>query len=158
MPRRVEYAKQHEDFVRNLVRAEDTTGPFENKARCLTYAAAFGASYGRVEGRLPLPEKKSERAEPIRYDVFHSSGFEDLICGLAVFSTGDLKILENSETAADDRVTIFEEFANRGLEKLKIELTGETNLTEGLMLILKKQKTEAASESDAIDWSKLTSS
>ncbi|MFT3868435.1 MAG: DNA phosphorothioation-associated protein 4 [Nibricoccus sp.] len=158
MPRRIEYAKQYEDFVQNLVRGDDTTGPFENKARCLTYAAAFGASYGKNDGRLPLPAKSSERAEPIRYDVFHSSGFEDLICSLAVFATGDLKILENSETAADRRITIFEEFANRGLEKLKIELTGETNLTEGLMLILKKQRTDASSKTDAIDWSKITSS
>lgn len=158
MHRRIEYAKQHEEFIQNLVRGEDTTGPFENKARCLTYAAAFGASYGRVDGRLPLPEKKAERGEPIRYDVFHSSSFDDLICGLAVFATGDLRVLENSGTASDRRIAIFEEFANRGLEKLKIELAGEINLTEGLLLIIKKLRTEALSDTDAIDWGRITSS
>lgn len=158
MHRRIEYAKQHEELIRNLVRGEDTTGPFENKARCLTYAAAFGASYGRTDGRLPLPEKKADRGEPIRYDVFHSSNFDDLICVLAVFATGDLRVLENSEIAADRRITIFEEFANRGLEKLKVELAGEINLTEGLLLILMKLRTEASSDTDTIDWGRITSS
>jgi dnd system-associated protein 4 len=127
-------------------------------ARCLTYAAAFGASYGPTDGRLVLPEKKAERAEPVRYDVFQTPGFEDFICALSVFATGKLQILENTEVSADERVTIFEEFANRGLEKLKIELMGEINYTEGLLLILKKQEVASVQENPAIDWGKIASS
>ena len=77
MPRRIEYAKAHENFIHDLVRGETTTGPFENKARCIAFAAAFGSSYGPVEGRKCLPEKKSDRAEPIRYDVFQEAHFDE---------------------------------------------------------------------------------
>ena len=157
MPRRIEYAKEHENLIRDLLRGENSTGPFENKARCLTYAAAFGASYGPADGRKVLPDKKSERAEPIRYDVFLDSHFEELICALAVFATGDMKLLESADSAADRRISIFEEFAHFGLERLKIELNGEINLTDGVMLILSKQKAEKSKAGD-IDWGKIASS
>jgi dnd system-associated protein 4 len=156
MPRRIEYAKEHEGLINELVRSDNTTGPFENKARCITYAAAYGSSYGPVEGRKSLPEKKSDRAEPIRYDVFQESRFDDFISALGIFATGDMNLLEPSEEAADKRIAVFEEFANLGLEKLKRELNGEINLTEGLMLILSKQHAENVNGGE-IDWEKIAS-
>ena len=155
MPRRIEYAKAHEEFIHNLVKADDTTGPFETKAKCLIFAAAFGASYGAADGKKPLPEKGSDRCEPIRYDVFQCQAFEDLICSLAVFASGDMRFLANTDEMADQRVSIFEQFAHRGLEKLEAELAGEINLTDGLMLLLKRQNASNIGSRGPIDWNKI---
>lgn len=151
MPRRINYAKSHEVLLNQLVRSIDSSGPFETKAKCLIYAASFGASFGFDQGRKPLPEKKGES---IRYDVFQNQDFEDLICSLAVFATKDIKILEDNEDTANERVTIFEEFANCGLERLEAELKGEANKTDGIALLLSKNFSGRADE-DGINWGKI---
>jgi dnd system-associated protein 4 len=151
MPRRINYAKSHESLLNELVRSSDSSGPFETKARCLTYAASFGASFGPEKGRKSLPEKKGES---IRYDVFHSPDFEDLICTLAVFATKDINVLQDDEDATDKRVTIFEEFANCGLERLEAELKGEANKTDGIALLLSKNFSDRVEE-EGINWEKI---
>ena len=153
MPRRINYAKCHDGLLNELVRSNDSTGPFETKAKCLIYAASFGASFGFDKGRKALPEKKGES---IRYDVFACQDFEDLICSLAVFSTKDIKILENNEDTANERVTIFEEFANCGPERLEAELKGEANKTDGIALLLSKNYSDRVQE-DGINWGKIES-
>jgi len=151
MPRRINYAKCHEALLNDLVRSSESTGPFETKAKCLVYAASFGASFGPKDGRKSLPEKKGES---IRYDVFANQDFEDLIGSLAVFATKDIKILDDSEDTANERVTIFEEFANCGLERLGAELKGEANKTDGIALLLSKNYSGRVNE-DGINWGKI---
>ncbi len=153
MPRRINYAKCHEGLLNELVRSKDSSGPFETKAKCLIYAASFGASFGVEKGRKPLPDKK---AEAIRYDIFACQDFEDLICSLAIFATKDIKILENNEDsdAGDQRVTIFEEFAHYGLERLEAELKGEANKTDGIALLLSKNYSDRVEEA-GINWEKI---
>ena len=153
MPRRINYSKCHEALLNELVRSNDGSGPFETKAKCLIYAASFGASFGFDQGRKPLPEKKGES---IRYDVFANQEFEDLICSLAVFATKDIKILEDNEDTANERVTIFEEFSNCGLERLESELKGEANKTDGIALLLSKNFSGRVDE-DGINWGKIES-
>jgi len=135
------------------VRSKDSSGPFETKAKCLIYAASFGSSFGVEKGRTPLPDKK---AEAIRYDIFACQDFEDLICSLAIFATKDIKILESNEDAGDKRVTIFEEFAHCGLERLEAELKGEANKTDGIALLLSKNYSDRVQE-DGINWGKIES-
>jgi len=151
MPRRINYAKCHEGLLNGLVRSKESSGPFETKAKCLIYAASFGASFGAAKGRRQLPDKK---AEAIRYDIFACQDFEDLICSLAIFATKDIKILENSEEAGDKRVTIFEEFAHCGLERLEAELKGEANKTDGIALLLSKNYSDRVEEA-GINWGKI---
>lgn len=151
MPRRINYAKNHESLLEELVRSSDNSGPFETKARCLIYAASFGTSFGSDDGRKEMPEKKGES---IRYDVFQSPDFEDFIASLAVFAKKDIKILEDNEDAANERVTIFEEFANCGLERLESELKGEANKTDGIALLLSKNYSDRVEE-DGINWDKI---
>ena len=153
MPRRINYAKCHEALLNELVRSNENSGPFETKARCLVYAASFGASFGPENGRKPLPERKGES---IRYDIFANQGSEDLICSLAVFATNDIKILEDNEDTANERVTLFEEFANCGLERLGSELKGEGNKTDGIALLLSKNFSDRVEE-DGVNWGKIES-
>jgi dnd system-associated protein 4 len=157
MIRRISYAQCHDELVSELWPNKDNTdatGPFDSKAKCLIYAASFGAEFGFDKGRKKLPERRSEG---IRYDVFSGcSGFEDFICSLAVFATQDIKILEGDDETTNKRITIFEEFANYGLERLKAELKGEHNKTEGLTILLSKKYSDLVAE-DGINWDKIES-
>lgn len=149
MPR-INYDKCHENLLNELVRSDKSTGPFETKAKCLTYAASFGASFGAEKGRKPLEGTKMD----LRYDAFSSRDFEDFIGSLAVFATKDIKLLENNEETDTERVRIFEEFANYGLERLSAELKGEHRKTDGIALLISRSYSEKA-EGDGIDWKQI---
>lgn len=156
MPRRIEYAIEHEQFIKDLVRSDESRGPFETKAKCLIFSATFGASFGPKQGRELLPEKGG-RAEPIRYDVFHSAAFEELLGSLAVYANENIELLSNTEEAIDKQIAIFEEYAHCGLGKLKLKLSGERNLTDGIMLLLKESRPNQSTGADEIDWGKIAS-
>jgi dnd system-associated protein 4 len=152
MSKRINYIKCNESILNELVSSSNTSGPFENKAKCLIYAASLAASFGPVKGRKTLSGTKMD----LRYDAFSSRDFEDFICSLAVFATKDIKILENNEDTANERVKIFEEFANCGLERLEAELKGEANKTDGIALLLSKNFSGRVDE-DGINWGKIES-
>ena len=149
MPR-INYDKSHEGLLNELVRSDKTSGPFETKAKCLTYAASYGSEFGPEKGRKPISGTKMD----LRYDAFSSRDFEDFICSLAVYATKDIKLLETNEETATERVRIFEEFANCGLERLAAELKGEANKTDGIALLISKSKSQKVEE-DGIDWNKI---
>ena len=149
MPR-INYDKCHETLLNELVRSEKSSGPFETKAKCLTYAASFAAEFGPEKGRKPIAGTKMD----LRYDAFSSRDFEDFICSLAVFATKDVKLLENNEETSTKRVRICEEFANYGLERLAAELKGEGNKTDGIALLLSKSTSEGVEE-DGINWNQI---
>ena len=149
MPR-IKYDKCHETLLNELLRSD--SGPFETKAKCLTYAASFAAEFGPEKGRKPIAGTKMD----LRYDAFSSRDFEDFICSLAVYATKDIKLLENNEETSTTRVRIFEEFANYGLERLATELKGEGNKTHGITLLLNKSPSEKVEE-DGINWNQIES-
>jgi dnd system-associated protein 4 len=70
----------------------------------------FGAALGFVRHRQ---EEFEQTAEPIAWSVFSGAGHEALVNMIAAVSTGDFNIL--SDDKLDDRLKIFEEFANGGL-------------------------------------------
>ncbi|MEO0409595.1 MAG: DNA phosphorothioation-associated protein 4, partial [Cyanobacteria bacterium P01_A01_bin.135] len=55
----------------------------------------------------------------------------------AVHETQDPKVLTNSDEHDVQRVKIFEEYANGGLEILEAELSGAVDYTEQILLLLK---------------------
>lgn len=148
MPR-IYYDKCHEGILNELVRSEKSTGPFETKLKCLTYAASFSTSFGPEKGRKPLLGTKKDLG-----GVTLSSDFEDFVGALAVFATQDIKLLENNEKTAAERLRIFEEFAHSGLERLSAELKGEANKTDGIALLISKSYSEKVEE-DGIDWNQI---
>ena len=155
MPRRITYAKCHAGLIDELVRSKDSTGPFDTKARCLVYAAGYGASFGPEKGRKELPEKT---AEPLRYSTFSDlENFEEFILSLSILVKQDIKILEDKvgdDTIVNSRISIFEEFANYGLERLGEELKSDHDKTDGIKLLL-SGSSETTTGSSAIDWSTL---
>ena len=89
---------------------------------------------------------------PINIEVFWSRGYENIIKLIAIADTRDTKILsQTNEEIEENRIKIFEEYANGGLEILQDELRGAVNYSERLLLVLiseRYQKPQAEAEFD----------
>jgi dnd system-associated protein 4 len=132
---RVRVAKDKADLVKAIASPQERdTAPFETYADAIAFAAALGAKQKR---RSPLKEISNREPAPIALEVFISRGYDRLIKLLAVTATQDGKILLPTDPECEgQRLTIFEEYANGGLEILREELRGSVDYAERLMLVL----------------------
>jgi dnd system-associated protein 4 len=83
---------------------------FQSKQKAMMFAAALGHSLGE---RLPLEKKGTA----IRLDIFQKALDDGYMDSLAVAETGQLQVL--GSTQDEQRATIFEEYAHRGLVEMK---------------------------------------
>ncbi|BAZ00135.1 hypothetical protein NIES37_41180 [Tolypothrix tenuis PCC 7101] len=131
---RIRIAKDKVELVKALVASKDTTGPFQTYVEVMVFAAALGA---KNKKRVPL-EGIAKDLSPLRQDYF-SSSFSLLINLLAINEIKDINILSEQDVADEQRIHIFEEYANGGLEILQNELRGAVDYSERLMLILSSE-------------------
>ncbi len=128
---RIRIAKDKGDLVKCLV--DSATAPFTTYADVIAFAAALGTNRGerrKLEGIAKEPV-------PISLEIFISRGYDWLIQLLAIAETKDTTILSPFEpTAEEDRIVIFEEYANAGLERLQYELRGCVDYSDRLLLFL----------------------
>ena len=139
--RRIRVPKGHHEFIQTLLDTSESTGPFRTQADVLAFAAALGARHDQSA-------EFDETMEPIRPEVFTRQGHDMLINLLAVNKASEAKVLANSEEMEDLRAKVFEEYANAGLSLLRGNLKGELDFTEGLMLLLKREREAEDDESD----------
>ncbi|MBW4554520.1 MAG: DNA phosphorothioation-associated protein 4 [Trichormus sp. ATA11-4-KO1] len=132
---RIRVAKDKAELVKSLVASKDTTGPFQTYVEVMVFAAALGVKHKK---RVPL-DVISKDLSPLRQDYFTSS-FTLLINLLAITETKDIKILNEEDIADEQRIHIFEEYANAGLEIIQSELRGAVDYSERLLLILNLEK------------------
>lgn len=99
---RIRIAKDKAELVKSLVASKDTTGPFQTYVEVMVFAAALGVKYKK---RVPL-EVISKDLSPLRQDYFTSS-FTLLINLLAVTETKDIKIINEQDTADEQRIHIL---------------------------------------------------
>lgn len=108
--RRLNRPKDKDDLLQQLTEQ----GPFHEYRDVLVFAAALGWYEGR---RVPLGAK----GEPIRWEVAtNRRGTETLANMIGAAETGDPEIV--SPAKFEERLTIFEEYANGGLERLRSAL------------------------------------
>ena len=124
------------NLIQKLIDNDEGTGPFGNQADVLAFAAAIGAQYAQTE---PFTRYN----EPIRQEVFERAGYDTLINLLAIYRSEDPTVLANASEAEEERITIFENYANGGLNWLKNELEGHVDYTDGLILILNKERSKS---------------
>jgi len=149
---RIRVAKDKADFVKALVDAENTTGPFQTYADVMVFAAALGA---KRKKRSPLGTISTKEPAPIALEVFISRGYELVLKLLAITETKEAKILSLfDETSEEKRAHIFEEYANGGLEILRDELRGAVDYSERLLLILSAERFKKESSVDGFDLSR----
>lgn len=137
MIRRVRRPAQHEQLIKRLAGEE---GPFSTLAEVLTFAAGLGYAEGRRE---PF----SASGEQIDFDVFQRLGVEGFIDMLAAAVHEDVSIL--GPDRADERLTVFEEFANGGLEVLQSRISQSRADLDSLLSIVLERESEAAAEPEA---------
>ena len=143
---RIKVAQDKAELVQKLLDTKGTTGTFQTYADIIAFAASLGAKYHK---RSPLTEISLNEPAPISLEIFLSRGYDLLIKLIAIAQTQDIKVLSTEDAAAEaQRVSIFEEYANGGLEKLRNELRGAVDYTERLVLILNAERfaTELADE------------
>lgn len=100
--------QHHEALMQEL----QTEGKFPTFRDVLLFAAAVGF---RQERRLPFT---AASGEPIRYEVLTAPGFSDtLINMIAADVIDDPEIMDG--TRIEERIKIFEEYANGGLEYIQ---------------------------------------
>ncbi|MEM9907153.1 MAG: DNA phosphorothioation-associated protein 4 [Cyanobacteria bacterium P01_D01_bin.44] len=128
---RIRIASDKVDIVKNLKEGTDVSGPFKTYADALVFAATLGASYRK---RLPIDEVSD--IAPIRQDAFNQN-FGVITGLLAVVEDENPKTLSQEDALEEERIKIFEEYANSGLEILKESLKGSIDYSEKLLLILK---------------------
>jgi dnd system-associated protein 4 len=134
---RIRIAKDKAELVQALVDFNGATGPFQTYADVIVFAAAVGAKSNK---RVPLGVIAKEPT-PISLEIFISRGYDTVIKLLAVANTKDTKTLSAYHPESENqRVEIFEEYANGGLEKLRDELRGAVDYSERLLLILNQER------------------
>jgi dnd system-associated protein 4 len=95
----------HKELLERL--CGDSGNPFNHYYEALLFSAALGYAHGARE-----PFEQAD--EPIRWDTFLSlEGAAELVDMLAGTTVDDKTIL--SEEGAEQRIAIFEEYANGGL-------------------------------------------
>ncbi|BAU05100.1 DNA phosphorothioation-associated protein 4 [Fischerella thermalis CCMEE 5330] len=149
---RIKIAKDKVELVKALVASKDTTGPFQTYVEVMVFAAALGAKHKK---RVPL-EGIAKDLSPLRQEYFSPSSAL-LINLLAITETKDIKILGDDDVADEQRIHIFEEYANGGLEILQNELRGALDYSERLLLIVSSERFKQAKEDEEFDLSKFLS-
>ncbi|MDF5738985.1 MULTISPECIES: DNA phosphorothioation-associated protein 4 [unclassified Nostoc] len=149
---RIRVAKDKAELVKSLVASKDTTGPFQTYVEVMVFAAALGVKYKK---RVPL-DVISKDLSPLRQDYFTSS-FTLLINLLAITETENIKILSDDDVADEQRIHIFEEYANAGLEIIQNELRGAVDYSERLLLILSSERTNTEQQDEEFDLTKFLS-
>ncbi|MGV2831220.1 DNA phosphorothioation-associated protein 4 [Myxosarcina sp. GI1(2024)] len=149
---RIKIAKDKAELVRNLIDAKGSTAPFQTYADVVAFAASLGAKH---QYRVPIKEVSHNEPAPISLEVFISRGYESLIKLLAIAETQDLNIIGTHDLIAEaQRIAIFEEYANGGLEKLREELRGAVDYTERLLLILNGERFKVETTDEEFDLSR----
>jgi dnd system-associated protein 4 len=134
---RIRIAKDKAELVKALKDGSDLNGPFQTYADVVAFAAMLGAYKGR---RVPLDEICKSDPDPIPQEHFVSRRYENVIQLLAISATQDPKILAEKENHEEERVRIFEEYANAGLEFLQSQVLGVVDYTEQALLLLSFEK------------------
>lgn len=139
---RVRVAKDKEQILKALRVAEDASGLFQSYADVMVFAASLGISQGKREAI----KEYSQSIDPIRQDIFQGKGYEQVINLIAVISSNEPKILASTDEAEQERIKIFEEYANAGLKILKDILNGSVDYTERILLFLRRERKVAITE------------
>lgn len=112
MPRRVRRPKDKEELLTTLV---DDDGPFTTFREALVFAAALGVASQR---RVPF----DQTSEAIPWEVFGNTAAPTMDM-IAAVTSDEIDIL--ADDRIDDRMTIFEEYANGGLEVIRERLAND---------------------------------
>lgn len=130
---------------------EQSTTPFETYADVMVFAASLGYSRNKS---IPFT-KSAAKPEPIRLNTFSGRGYDMAINLLAISHTKDKKILGNDEESNNEKIKIFEEYANGGLEIIQDRLKGSIDYLDTILLLLLSERNNSQQDDREFDLSNL---
>lgn len=151
--KRIKIAKDKAKLVKSLKASDDTTGPFQTYVDVMVFAAALGL---KRKKRVSLMEFARD-LDPIRRDYFDNNRCELVLNLLAISESQDQNILADDEKSDEQRIKIFEEYANGGLEILQEELRGAVDYSERIVLILSSERGKQEQKEEDFDLSRFLS-
>ena len=139
---RIRHSKKFEKLFDLLI---DNQHIFDSKAQVLLFAASVGFNEKR---RNSISTKESY--DPIRMATFVNLGpvFNEVLYSIALAEINDTSILLDS--AADDRILIFEEYASAGLEKIRDVVSKSTSPLDALICFIMNQRPQNNMQDDDI--------
>jgi dnd system-associated protein 4 len=138
--RRIRIPKDKDEFIEKLLSSDEGLGPFQYKVDVLAFAATVGATRNH---KVPFDEVTKE---PIRQDVFDRQGYDTIMNLLAVYETGSLTVLSDADEKIEQRASIFEAYANGGLEILKEKFKGSSDYMNEILLMINERKKKETPE------------
>jgi dnd system-associated protein 4 len=129
---RIKVAKDKAELVQRLLASDQTTGPFQTYADIVVFAAAIGFKYNK---KVELKGEFSKRdPAPIHRETFASKGYEMVLNLISIADSLDPKILVSDNSTSSEKLAIFEEYVNGGLEVLSDLLRGTLDYSDKLIL------------------------
>lgn len=112
-PKRIMRSKDKSEIIEELM--HESIGVFRENWRLLLFAAQVGAKNGRRE-----PLKSPDSGSAIRQDIFgNCNAWPGILYLLSVAETEDASLLSGDNDGDNQRITLFEEYANGGLTVLQ---------------------------------------
>ncbi len=131
---RIRVARDKSELVKSLVASTENNSPFQTYADVILFAAVLGAKY---QQRSVLGEISKKEPGPIDSDIFIARGYDAIIKLIAIAATENINVISPDRSDFEQqRIHIFEEYANGGLEILERELCGAVDYTERILLML----------------------
>jgi dnd system-associated protein 4 len=131
---RIRVARDKAELVKSLVAAPENNSPFQTYADVMLFAAVLGAKHKQ---RSVLGEISKKEPGPISSEIFIARGYDAAIKLIAIAATENINVISPDRVDVEQqRIHIFEEYANGGLEILDRELRGAVDYTERILLML----------------------
>lgn len=142
--KRIQRASDKEAIIELLT--SESVGAFREIWRLMFFAAIVGFKNGRRE---PLASIQS--GEGIRQDSFANNPvWSGTLYLLSLVETGQTDVLRATEEAEDERIKIFEEYANGGLAILKEQFETSAESLDSLLTFIQSQTETAATPDLAV--------
>jgi dnd system-associated protein 4 len=131
---RIRVAKDKAELVKSLLASTDNNSPFQTYADIILFAAVLGA---KNKQRTPLGEISKKEPGPISIEIFIARGYDPVMKLIAIAATENINVISPDRADVEQqRIQIFEEYANGGLDLLDRELCGAVDYTERILLML----------------------
>jgi dnd system-associated protein 4 len=141
---RIRVAKDKAELVKSLIASTENNSPFQTYADIILFAAVLGA---KNKQRRPLGEISKKEPGPISIEVFLAHGYDPVMKLIAIAATENINVISPDRSDVEQqRIQIFEEYANGGLDLLDRELCGAVDYTERILLMLSVDATQRSAQ------------
>ncbi len=139
---RIRVAKDKAELVKSLIASTENSSPFQTYADVILFAAVLGA---KQHQRVALGEISKKEPGPISSEIFIARGYDAVMKLIAIAATENINVISPDRAEFEQqRIQIFEEYANGGLEFLQQELRGAVDYTDRILLMLSTSIAETA--------------